>query len=336
MRSPAYRITLGSTTIESSRVTRDEPVVLIRTDADLTSPAPALDVWLGADAGVRMAAGDPASVELGYANAGSRATVFTGTIDRVHPDLRYLHVQALADTVTLTRLRVNQGYEDRSAGQIVSDLANQAGIQTDTVQNGIDVPFYVVDDSRSAYEHCRDLAERAGFDLYTTPEGKLMFAGFSGGTADHTFTYADDVLALEVAQMPAPYERVEVWGESPASSEGADAASWLARNSADFAGSAGSGPILRLSDPAIRTKDAADASAKGRLDVITRRATFGVAVVLGAAEVAAGDAITFRDVPDRRLGGVLQVKRVTHRFSKTAGFTTRFEFWGSGGGPGGF
>ena len=51
--------------------------------------------------------------------------------------------------------------------------------------------------------------------------------------------------------------------------------------------------------------------------------------------MALGDAVTFLQVPDDRLGGVFQVKRVTHRFSKSDGFTTRLELWGSGAGLGG-
>lgn len=330
---PTYRLTLGSTRIDSSRVSREQPVRALRADADLTTPAATLDAWLGNPEGLSVAVGDPARLEFGYDS--SLTTVFTGTVDRVQPDLARLHVQALTDMAKLSRLRVNQVYENRTAGQIVSDLAGQAGVSTGTVQDGLDLPFYAVDDARSAYNHCQDLAERTGFDLYVTPEGELTFAAFGKTVPDHTFTYAQDVLALEVASMPQPFEGVHVWGESPASSEGTEAASWLVRDFGDFMGAAGSGTALRISDPAIRTKDAADASAEGRLAALARRATFGIAVVLGGAEVALGDAVTFLQAPDERLGGVFQVKRVTHRFSKTEGFTTRLEMWGSGAGPGG-
>jgi hypothetical protein len=111
-----------------------------------------------------------------------------------------------------------------------------------------------------------------------------------------------------------------------------EAASWLVRDFSSSLGSAGSGAPLRVSDPAIRTRDAAQASAKGRLADLARRTTFGVALVLGNAEVALGDAVTFLQAPDDRLGGVFQVKRVTHRFDKVNGFITRLELWGCGSG----
>jgi hypothetical protein len=94
---------------------------------------------------------------------------------------------------------------------------------------------------------------------------------------------------------------------------------------------AGSGNTLRLADPAIRTKEAAVAAAEGRLGALTRRATFGTAVVVGAANVALADAVTFAQAPDDRLRGVFQVKRVLQHFSKSHGFTTRLELWGSSG-----
>jgi phage protein D len=330
---PAYRLTLGSTTIDSGAVLSARLVLALRADADLATPAAALDAWLGNPQGISVVPGDAAKLEAGYDT--SLTTVFTGTVERVQPDLAQLHIQALSDVTHLLRLRVNQVYDNQTAGQIVSDLAGQAGISTGTIQDGLDLPFYMVDDARQAYHHCRDLAERSGFDLYTTPDGQLTFAAFNKLTPDHVFIYAQDVLRLEVATAPQPVQRVEVWGESPASVEGVEAASWLTRDFSDALGAAGSGTTLRLSDPAIRTRDAAQASAAGRLAVVTRRSTFGVAIVLGAAEVALGDAVTFLRTPDNRLSGVLQVKRVTHSCSKTDGFTTRLELWGSGGGLGG-
>jgi len=360
MSKPAYRLTLGGTTLASAGVPAGggdlisaaagalaagvagavggsgpaaaPAPVAIRADADLASPAATLDVWLGSPAALSVAVGDPAKLELGYGTTLSAA--FTGVVDRVEPDLTRLHVQACTGVTELFRLRVNQVYEHQTAGQIVADLSGLAGLATGTIQDGPDLPFYVVDDARSAYQHCRDLAERAGFDLFVNPDGELAFAAFDKAAPDHQFAYARDVLSLGVRATPAPVGRVEVWGESPASSEGAEAASWLVRDFTGSVGAAGSGVTLRVSDPAIRTKAAADASAGGRLAVLTRRATFGVAVVLGAPDVAVGDAVAFTGVPDDRLGGTFQAKRVTHHFSKSDGFTTRLELWGGAGGLG--
>ena len=205
------------------------------------------------------------------------------------------------------------------------------GLLPARVQPGLDLPFYVVDDTRTAAAHCRDLAARAGFDLYVTPDGELTFAVFDKVSADHRFSYARDVLSLEVATAAPIYEKVEVWGESPASSEGVEAASWLVRDFSGSVGSAGSGATLRISDPALRTGDAAGQSAKGRLAVLSRRATFGVAEVLGSPSVALGSAVSFLNAPDARHKGVFQVKRVTHAFDKVNGFTTRLELLGGGG-----
>jgi phage protein D len=350
---PTYRLKLASTELTPSGVSgggdplaaatslvgalgiggggASQPALLaLRTDTDLATPAASMDAWFGTPAGVKVATGDAASLALGYGT--SLTNVFSGTVDGIEPDLGYLRIRALSGIADLLRLRVNQVYENQSAGQIVSDLASQAGLTTGRLQDGLDLPFLVVDDSRSAYHWCRDLAERVGFDLYVTPAGELAFAAFDKTAADHQFTYARDVLSLRVTNLAPSFASVEVWGESPASSKGGESAGWLTRDFSRFVGRAGQGTVLRVSDPAVRTQDAAAAAANGRLAALTRQAVFGEAVVLGKAEVKLGDAVTFNDAPDERLKGVLQVKRVVHQFTKTDGFTTRLDLWGGGGG----
>jgi phage protein D len=345
---PAYRLTLGSVAFTSGAAAPSGNLATaaagalglnaaatesvldgLRVDADLEAPG-SLDAWFGKATALTVAAGDAAGLQLGYGS--SLSTVFVGTVQAVEPDLARLRVRALTDDAKLSQLRINQVYENQDAGQIVSDLASQAGLSTGRVQSGLDFPFYVVDDARTAYRHCRDLAERAGFNMYVSSDGDLTFAAFDKVTADHSFSYAKDVLSLQVSTSPPAYQAVEVWGESPASAEGLEAASWLVRDFSGSAGSAGSGASLRLTDVAIRTRDAAGSSARGRLADLTRRATFGLAVVLGSPQVVLGDAVTFDGVPDDRLAGVFQVKRVSHTFSKPSGFTTRLELWAGGGG----
>jgi phage protein D len=333
MLKPDYQLVLGANRLAADAAAGALPLLRLRVDADLETPAAALDAWIAHPPGLSAQAGDPARLELGY--DGSLTAVFTGAVDRVQPSLSRMRIQALTGVDKLLRLRINQVYESQTAGQIVADLAGQAGLPTGTIQDGLDLPFYVVDDAQSAYHQCLDLAERAGYDLFATPEGEVVFAPFDKVAPDHTFVYAQDVLALEVMATPPPFEGVKVWGESPASAEGVEAASWLVRDFSSSAGTAGSGATLRVADPAIRTRDAAGASAEGRLAALARRATSGTAVVLGSPDVALGDAVTFMQAPDERLRGLFQVKRVTHVYDKRRGFTTRLELWGGEGGLGG-
>ena len=349
---PAYRLSLGSTTFTSGApaesgdllgaavaavtgavgtgaATAGPTLLALRVDSDLEAPG-SLDAWFGNASGLSVATGDAVRVDLGYGT--SLSTVFVGSVESIEPHLADVRVRALTADAKLCRVRLNQVYENQAAGQIVSDLAAQAGLSTGPMQSGLDLPSYVVDDGRTAYRHCRELAERVGFDMYVAADGVLTFAAFDKVSADHEFTYARDVLSLQVSSLPPMYEAVEVWGESPASAEGLEAASWLVRDFSGSVGSAGSGATLRLSDPAVRTRDAAGASARGRLAALARRSTFGVAVLLGYPDVVLGDAVSFADVPDERLNELFQVKRVTHTFAKSNGFTTRLELWGAGGG----
>ncbi len=329
MRIPTYKLTLGTTTIDSGSVSSADPLVRLSTDADLETPAAALEVAIANPQGISVSVGDRASLELGDDTA--LHTVFTGRVDRVEPGLERLRVTALSEVTKLLRLHVNQVYENQTAGGVVADLAAQAGVATATVDDGLDLPAYVVEDRRSAYHQCRDLAERTGFDLYSTPEDELTFAAFAKAAPDHVLRYGQDLLAARVAQAAPSSGKVEVWGESPASAEGAEAASWLAHDFSSARGSAGSGGLRRLDDPAIRTKEAAAASAEGRLGAIGRRASFGATVVLGAAQLVLGDAVSLLGSPGDRLGGVFQVRRVSHRLSARRGFTTRLELRGTGG-----
>ena len=323
--NPSYRLTLGGTRIDSSRVSSADPLIGLHTDADLETPAAAFEAILGAS-GPAIAVGDRATLELGYDD--NLHTVFTGSVDRVEPGLERLRVVALSDVSKLLCLWVNQVYDSQTAGGIVTDLATQAGVRTGAVEDGLDLPTYVIEDRRTAYHQCRDLAERAGFDLYTTPEDELTFAAFTKTTPDHDLRYGQHLISASVAATSPSFGRLEVWGESPASADGVEAASWLAHDFSGSRGSAGSGNLRRLDDPALRTREATTASAKGRLAASAQRGRVGDAVLLGDAEVALGDAVRLHQAPDSRLGGLFQVKRVNHRLSRRQGFTTRLELRG--------
>ena len=112
----------------------------------------------------------------------------------------------------------------------------------------------------------------------------------------HVRTRISSVLRLTIA--PAQFEQVDVWGESPAEQRRRRGRQLAGARLLGRVGSAGSGALLRVSDPAMRTRDLAAASARGRLADVTRRATHGVAIVLGDPTVQLGGAVGFDDTPD--------------------------------------
>jgi phage protein D len=329
---PAYRLQIGTTTIDSVDGTAGASlaatVVSIRAELDMDVPASSLAVLLGNVDGLAVAEGDPIALDLGYASDGL-SPVMEGAILAVESGVSTYRIDGLSPMAALLDLRLHQTYEKQTAGDIVSDLAGQAGLDVGQVEDGIDFAVYVVDDSKNAYEHARTLAEKCGFDLYLDVDNKLIFKSFEKTSADHTFEYGATILAVDVQRQEPAYRRVEVWGESPASSQGEDAASWLTKTPQDFMGQAGSGePLLLVRDRSIRTKAAAEASAQARLRHVEREALAGSLTVLGAPQVKLGDAVEVKEMPDTGANGIYQVRRIEHRLSKATGFVTTIGWLG--------
>jgi phage protein D len=324
---PSYKLTIGSTTIDSTEDLA-ATVVSIRIEIDMAVPASRLANTLGNVNGLTVAEGDPVAVELGYAEDGL-SPVLEGAAEMVKSGIADLQVEGLSPMTSLLDLRLHQTYEKQTAGDIVSDLAGQAGVATGQIEDGIEFPVYVVDDGKNAYEHARILAQKCGFDLYLDVDNNLMFLPFDKTSADHTFEFGGHILSADAKCKEQAYQRVEVWGESPSSSQGEDAASWLTKTPQDFMGQAGEGePLLLVKDRSIRTKAAADTSAQARLRRIERETLTGTLAILGAPQVALGDAIEVAGMPDSNANGIFQVRRIHHRLSKTAGFVTTIGWMG--------
>ncbi len=313
---------IGGTTLDPEVDPAGSGLTSVAVEANMDVPADSVEIMLGKVNQMAVAGGDTVSVELGYADNGL-SKVMEGMVDSAESSTRTLRIRGLSAMTKLLGLRLFQTYEKQTAGAIVADLAGQADVATGDVEDGLDFPAYVIDESKSAYQHIQDLAEKCGFDIYLDVDSGLMFKEFTKSTADHTFEYAKDILKLEVSDRKQGYHSVEVWGESPVSAEGEETSHWLTKSREDFKGVAGSGlPLLLIKDPSIATKDAAEAYAKAKLRSIERRRRTGELTVLGKPEVKLGDAIEIKGMPDANTNGTFQVRWVSHLLSKAAGFIT--------------
>lgn len=348
VRRPIFELTVGASSPEEWM----GRLVAARTRAGLAPAADEVVLWLNPEGG-RPAVGDALTLALGYEDEGGGLTsalgavgsgrgpsqVFTGVVDSVEPALAGLQVRALNGGAKLQALRLWQWYGAQCAGDIVRDLASQAGVAMGAIEPGIRLPAYVADGRHHAYQHVATLAWLCGFDAYLTPEGELVFGPFTKTTADHTFVYAADVLALSASTSASTIGQVTVIGESPASAQGEDAWHWLASDWNDYQGKAGSGSSAWLVQArAARTQEAAQALADHLLDRATRDATHSVLRALGRAEVKIGDAVEMKGAPDDALNGLYQVVGVSHRLDRTSGFLTTLELIaadraGTPGGP---
>jgi len=274
-----------------------------------------------------VALGDTGSVSLGF--AGALVPVFSGAVASVVRSVNgAARIVATNAGGALARLRVNKSYEQLSAGRIVSELASGAGL-TVTAADGVSFPYYVVDDSRSAWAQVAALARVCGFFATVDARGSLLFEP-AQTTPVKTFTYGVDVLALRAAESAPSFGKVTVVGEGAAGSQGSDAWSWLLKDAAAVTATAGSGQPERLAqDSSLRSKSAAQTAADAASARAKSLAGTGRLVVPGTPEVVPGSSVEIKGAPDAKLNGVRTVHVVRHRFAKSAGFVTTIDFGGT-------
>lgn len=326
MLNPAYKLTIGKKFVDTTDKPQASTVVDVVVCLDMGVPADSATVVLGNVDGFKPAEGDAVTLELGDADGGGLTKVITASVVTVEPGLTNTRVIAFSGADSVLRTFVDQTYESKTAGAIVSDLAGRAGVTVASADDGITFPAYVVDGRRSAYQHMHDLAELCGFDLYLNPDGELVFEAFAGGTTVHPVEYGKDMLALDVLRVPALAGEVDAWGESPTGSAGANAWPWLTKDFSSSKGTAGSGSPLLLQRPVLRTATAAGLAATAALITIQRQTLRGRVSLPGLPAVKLGDAVELKSLPQSALNATYQVRSVTHRVNKRLGFTTVVEF----------
>jgi phage protein D len=273
--------------------------------------------------------GDPVTVGLGYED--EMVAVFSGEVNEVLPGIKHLRVMALDGARKLQQMRINQTYEQQTTGDIVADVASTAGVTVGNKDAGIEFPFYVIDDQKTGYEHILELAQKNGYDFYFDDENRLIFKAFSETPPAKVFRYGVDVLNLEIAYQDPRVERVEVRGESPASSQGIEKAHWLVKSFEDSLGVAGTGSrVENLTDPVIRTKAAADAMAAAKLSSVSANVVSGRVRVLMAPDVKLGDIVQAEGFPDGTLNAAYHIRGLQHIYSPREGFISEFRFRAAG------
>jgi phage protein D len=320
VRKPAFEITFGGFDADWARLLESVSV-----EAGL---APAVDVaevvFAARDDAPNVALDDPGAVLLGFAGE-NPADVFWGWVDLVHRSIGgKRRIVATNLSGVLAAFRVDQGYEQQSAGAIVRDLLERAGVDPGVVEDGPELASYVVDSRASAWKHVTRLAELAGFAAWSDADGELHFGSLRPGAPVQTFTYGQDVLQLEAFQSPPGVGAVTVVGEGAAGSNGTDAWSWNLKDAAPMKATAGSGdPAVVVQIGAIRSAEAARAAAEGIATTAKLGALTARLLVPGAPKAGVGTTIAVASAPDDVLNGAWLVRGVRHRLVKARGYTTQ-------------
>jgi phage protein D len=332
VRRPTFAVNLGS----ASADTWAGALVSLAVEVGLAPAVDALTLQVANEARAPgVAVGDSGTVELGYEDSGNEL-VFTGQVDAVQRSLAgTTRITVVNGGATLARLRLDRSFQQQTAGGIVQALLGEVGLSADGVEDGIDYPFYVIDAGRNAYQHIARLARRNGYLAYLTPEGKLSFAPFAGGQAEQTFSYASDILALDLADATPAAGSVTTTGEGAAGSQGSDAWSWLVKDPSGVQSTAGDGTALPIPDSSLRSSEAAQAAAEGLAGGLSLMQYTGSLLVPGTPAVTVGSAIEIADAPQSELNGLCLVRHLRHHFDKQRGFTTRILFSQTGAGGAG-
>ncbi|MBO9398557.1 hypothetical protein J7400_17935 [Shimia sp. R9_2] len=326
--SPTYRLTLGDQRIDMGSEPRASTVTQIDVQRAMAPLVDRFELTL-VKLGTRLPKrGDKAEIELGFAGSDTGLErVMTGEIEEVDAGPEHTRIVGFGAGALLSRSNENHSFRDKTAADIVSDLANASGVKVADTETSEIFPTYIADARLSAFQHMVTLSELTGFDLYCDTENALIFKGFGNGKTLFPLDYGEDVIAYQIESTLASAERVEAWGESPGAAQGADSWAWLTKDFEPRKGSAGTSGSLRvLEHAALRTGETAQRAASALLRRIENRRIRGQLTVLGNPAITLGDTIRLQSMPEPDLNATFQIRGVRHRITKATGFLTHLTF----------
>lgn len=289
------------------------------------------------------AVGEPVAVELD-SGAGLQR-VFTGAVSGVEPSALGLRVVVESPLGRLARLEVEASWEGQPVDAVVKALLQQAQLQVGEVDRGPALGAYAVRRGPRAWRHLLTLAELGGLEVWCDAEGRAQVKVPAPPVVARRVHWGVDLLDMSVRAAPLYPDGAEIWGEGAASRSGDTKAHWLpvdlspmggraAVQPADSglavrAGTLGQAP-LRLRSGALRSQDAAQASATAVATVRAARPLTGWVLVPGAVELGCGDGVQVKGLPAGHalaqvVAAPLRVRGVVHTLDATAGLTTRLE-----------
>lgn len=338
-----YDLAIGGQSAGSARRDSDRQLVSLMVNLGMDGTGGRCTAELGDPEYTPPQAGDPFTVKLAGDNGETR--VFTGEVEAVETTATSQRVMGSDGLVKLARLDLAQTYENVNVDFVVQDLMQRAGVEPGNIVKGPKLPSLVLFRGPRALNHLQKLAELCGVDLFTDGSGKAHFAGPDQAGETRTFQYGENVVALKLKKNQPINDGIEVWGEGAAGSKGAEKYYWLASDLMGVQGKAalatdgsvssgksGKQPAQYCSG-ALRSGDAADAAAQGRMKSVADRLVQGHIKVFGSPAVMPGDLITVERLPDHHSakilfegGKSLRARHVRHLLDMQAGFITRMDF----------
>ena len=317
---PNAELTIAGQTIGIS------PMRAIRVSRRLSGSTDELRFAMALNAGLNIAGGESVSLDMGWGQESS--VVFSGTIQSLEYSLNEVHGIAHGTQKGLVETRVDETFIDQTAGDVVRSLADMAGIETGTIDDGIELPRYLAEGSVSIFEHLHTLSRICGVDLFTDEDGKLNFTKREAFTADFTYQYGINLMDARIIQTTPSVTAIQVIPESPASQEGSEASSWFVKSSRAISATAGDGTSRRFISALCTTKEAAETAARSFQRDLERRAVKGKIMVMGQPDANPGQVVELKEMPDGNTNGFYEISGVDHSLDGIQGFVSTLYLWG--------
>ena len=331
---PHVALTIGGTEV---------PVGLVRAlwvRRELSGGADSLRVVLDTRAGVDPSPDDAVALNLGWDDEAT--AVFAGVVVEHGGSAAERAIEAYGPQFALARLRPNETFEQMSAGDVFSALADSAGVSIGDVSPGIDLSHYHAGGWSNGFEHAKYLARLSGLEVFTKGDDQLHFAPTAAGAAagglgalagaaasllGGGFQYGVNVIESHLATQSVAQSAVEVAPASPASQQGTEAATWLVKDSRSIAASAGDGDSISRWSGVTGTVEAAQAAADALAADLSRQRVRGYLVTLGAPDTQPGDSVDLSGFPHG--DGSYEIWSVQHRVEPQRGFRSIVDLRGA-------
>ena len=251
------------------------------------------------------APGDVLSVALGNAQ-GDPEDVLRAEVSGVDAVAGGSVLTAFSASRRLSLTHSGRSWRQTTLGQVVQDLLGDGEVDAGDVVAALSLPALHVDPHRSIWSALHDLARRTGHQITSTPDGKVSFTPATGvgslptGLGAGELREGAELLSFRAGPRQA---RTALTRVSPAGAQ-----YWYLLEAAPDSGS-----DVEVVDPALRTREAANAGTDAFAADASRATRRARMRVTGRPDLRAGTTIQAR-------GESYRVLRVRHAVDPATGY----------------
>ncbi|MDB6062020.1 MAG: hypothetical protein JWM78_2123 [Verrucomicrobiaceae bacterium] len=314
---PSYALTLGSQQWT-------EQALRIVVTLELAPRVDLLTAWLPIAAPLSADRGD--RVELKINNGEKEEIVFTGEIDSIQRDFDKFRVNCVNAGGVLARFRPADTYENISAATVINNLLDSMGVDAGVIEAGPDLPFYVADPTRTAWEHIARVAGWGGAVARVGADNKVDASVIDASQADVALLYGREIISLHANKRSVAIDSFVVAGEAGAGDTGS--ADVLRPSTDFFGGNRPDGPARGKRwqfQPALRTAKSAATAGAALQRQYTSSLDAGYFRAFLQPQLRCGSVVDIQQLPDGLLAGPIWLTRVEHELGGGTA-TTRVHF----------